>query len=110
MWSLEAIECGDELGPLSAAIDRVYLQRHEGSQKPQRAARLGQAMDGNTMRWLGTFLHAANTGAPKTCKPTQGISLGGGFTARRNRFLQKTIARQSQPLLAYDYIFSKYSL
>ena len=30
-----------------------------GVTKDQRSVRLGRALDGNTMRWLGAFLHAS---------------------------------------------------
>ena len=30
-----------------------------GVTEDQRAIRLGRALDGNTMRWLGAFLHAS---------------------------------------------------
>ena len=30
-----------------------------GITEDQRAIRLGRALDGNTMRWLGAFLHAS---------------------------------------------------
>lgn len=42
-------------------------------------------MDGNTMRWLGAFLHAANERKPEISKDTTSISLRGGFTVKRNR-------------------------
>ena len=35
----------------------------------QRAQRLGQAMDGNTMRWLGTYLYATQLSISSTYVP-----------------------------------------
>ena len=44
----------------------------------QRAERLGRAMDGNTMRWFGAFLHA--TQSDIVAQPrVSNSALGGGF-------------------------------
>ena len=50
----------------------------------QRVTRLGQAMDGNTMRWLGVFLHATQS-KYESINPPQGISLGNGFAIYKSR-------------------------
>ena len=48
--------------------------------RAERSSRLGQAMDGNTIRWFGAFLYAANNLPPEKETPSTGISVGGGFT------------------------------
>ena len=50
----------------------------------ERTKRLGQAMDGNTMRWLGAFLYANHTVKVKEDIP-EGTYLGPGFTKWHNR-------------------------
>ena len=48
----------------------------------QRTKRLGQAMEGNTMRWLGAFLHASQLMQTVHLQPSEGIEVGGGFSKR----------------------------
>ena len=45
----------------------------------QRTHRLGQAMEGNTMRWLGAFLHASQLVKTQYRTPKEGIELGTSF-------------------------------
>ena len=52
--------------------------------RQQRLTRLGQAMDGNTMRWLGAFLYATYTKNMFEPDP-EGIHLKGGFSIHKNR-------------------------
>ena len=61
---------------------------------PQRASRLGQAMDGNTMRWLGAFLYAQQQRIDTNVVPT-GIKTSTGFTHHHNRisnYFKKDVA------------------
>ena len=51
--------------------------------KAERSLRLGQAMDGNTIRRFGAFLYAANNIHPEKVSPSTGISVGGGWTFHR---------------------------
>ena len=46
----------------------------------QRASQLGQAMDGNTMRWLGAFFYAQQQHIGQEEKETTGIKSTTGFT------------------------------
>ena len=46
----------------------------------ERAKRLGQAMDGNTIRWFGAFLYAAHNIPAEVETPSTGISVGGDST------------------------------
>ena len=48
----------------------------------ERAERLGRAMDANTMRWLGAFLHATQV-EEKIPTSIPNSSLGGGFSIKR---------------------------
>ena len=49
----------------------------------ERAERLGRAMDANTMRWLGAFLHATQIDT-NTSSSIPNSSLGGGFSIRKS--------------------------
>ena len=61
----------------------------------QRASRLGQAMDGNTMRWLGAFLYAQQHRVDSQVVDQIGINIGIGFKKFHNRisnYFKKDIA------------------
>ena len=51
----------------------------------ERSKRLGQAMDGNTMRWLGAFLYAEQKRLILHPEYLQGIQSGHAFTVQRDR-------------------------
>ena len=61
----------------------------------QRATRLGQAMDGNTMRWLSAFLYAQQQRTDKEDVQPTGIKSSTGFTKYHNRvsnYFKKDVA------------------
>lgn len=67
----------------------------------QRVKRLGQAMAGNTMRWLGAFLYATYNTNNKKIDHQEGIGLKGGFSKRKNRialyFNNTNILKENNP-------------
>ena len=63
----------------------------------QRVIRIGRAMDGNTMRWLGAFLYAMHRQPTHIQGNTTGISLGDGWEVKKNRIENYFKEKNSHP-------------